>query len=165
MAESDSTERAAAYKLLETGLLVAFHVVETDIEPTPDGGFVRIELQLGETDENGDRSDDQEWGAFGLIFCLATLSFQDARPRGSSDMDFADRDELTVADLHDGLRYSSFGLRFTADYVRGRCMKTDITIRPDGSATLETRNRGESAVRWLETLRGRKHLRAVAASR
>lgn len=165
MEESDSPEHGAAYKLLETGSLVAFDVVDRHIKPSPDGGFVRMEIQLGETDEDGDRSDDQEWGAFGFIFCLATLSFHDARPRGNSDIDFADQDEFTVADLHDSLRYSRLGLRFTADYVRGRCMKTDITIRPDGTATLETQNRGESAPRWLEMLRGRRHLQSMGSRR
>ncbi len=165
MATPDSTGRIAANKLLKTGALVVFNVVDTYIEPTPDGGFVRIKLQLGELDKDGDRSDDSEWGALGFIFCLATLSFHDARPRGNSDLNFADRDEFTVVDLHDSLRYSSLGLLFAADYVRGRCVKTDITIRPDGSVTLETRNRGESAVRWLERLSGRKHLQAVEGSR
>ena len=30
-------------------------------------------------------------------------------------------------------------LRFSADYVRGRCVKTDITVRADGTTTLATR--------------------------
>jgi hypothetical protein len=41
-------------------------------------------------------------------------------------------------------------------------MKSDVTIRPDGSVTIETRNRGESATRWVQLLKGRKHLAAVA---
>jgi hypothetical protein len=46
--------------------------------------------------------------------------------------------------------------------LRGRCVKTDVTVRADGSVTIKTRNRGESALRWLEFLKGRKHLEAVA---
>jgi hypothetical protein len=90
------------------------------------------------------------------------MSFHDARPRGVSGMDFKERDEFTVADLHDHLRYERSELHFSADYVRGRCLKTDITIRPDGRVTIETRNRGESAPRWVQLPKGRKHLAAVA---
>jgi hypothetical protein len=162
MTASDSNDRLAGYKLLETGVLVAFEITETHFEPSPNGGFARVAVQLGEVDEDGERSEDHEWGALGFIFCIASLSFHDARPRGVSGMDFADRDELTVADLHDGLRFSKAGLRFSADYIRGRCVKTDITVSPNGSATIETRNRGESAFRWVERLKGKTHLRTVA---
>jgi hypothetical protein len=141
--------------------LVTFDVLDTQVEGSPEGGFVEISLQLGEIDEDGERTDDHEWGAFGFIFCIASLSFQDARLRGFSGRDFDEHDEFTVADLHDHLRYERSQLRFSADYMRGRCMKTDITIRADGSATIATRNRGESATRWLQRLKGRKHLEAM----
>ena len=47
------------------------------------------------------------------------------------------------------------------DYVRGRMMKTTVTVRGDGRFTVETVNRHEAAVRWLRTLEGKKHLRLV----
>jgi hypothetical protein len=75
------------------------------------------------------------------MFALAVLSFADARPRGVSDMHFADGDEFTVADLLAHLRYQRGELHFDADYVRGRCMKTDVTVRPNGHVTLATRCR------------------------
>jgi hypothetical protein len=158
---TDVSDRTAAYKLLETGALVAFDILDTRVEGSPDGGFVRMTLQLGEVDKNGERTEDHEWGAFGFIFCLAVMSFHDARPRGVSGMHFEERDEFTVADLHDHLRYERSRLRFASDYIRGRCMKTDVTIGPDGSAMIETRHRGESALRWVDLLKGRKHLRVV----
>lgn len=105
MGASNPNDRLAGYKLLATGALVAFDIVNTQFEPSPHGGFARVELQLGELDEDSERTDDHEWGAIGFIFCIAVLSFDDARPRGNSDMDFADRDEFTVADLHNGLRF------------------------------------------------------------
>jgi hypothetical protein len=158
----DASDRTAAYKLLETGALVAFDILDTRVEGSPDGGFVHMTLQLGEVDEEGARIEDHEWGGFAFIFCIAVMSFHDARPRGVSGMHFEERDEFTVADLHDHLRYKRSGLRFSTDYVRGRCMKTDVTVGPDGSATIETRNRGESALRWIDLLKGRKHLRVVS---
>ena len=160
---SEPSDRLAGYKLLEIGALVTLDVVDTRIETAPgsDMVFVRIDLRLGEEDEDGERSDDHEWGALGFIFCLAALSFHDARPRGVSGIDFAEQDELTVVDLVDHLRYERSELRFSADYVRGRCVKTDITIRGDGTATIETRNRGETALRWVQRLQGKKLMEVV----
>jgi hypothetical protein len=157
----ESSDRIAGYKLIETGALVAFDVLDSHVEGSPFGGFVRMQLQLGEIEDDGERTEDHEWGAFGLIFCIAVMSFHDARPRGVSGMDFEERDEFTVADLHDHLRYERSELRFSADYVRGRCVKTDVTVRPDGSVTIATRNRGESALRWVQLLKGRKHISAL----
>lgn len=48
-----------------------------------------------------------------------------------------------------------------ADYIRGRCMKTAITVRRDGSVTLETRGRGESAPHWIDRLKGKERLQLV----
>ncbi len=160
---SESADRLGGYKLLETGALVVFDVVDTQVESSPAGdmAFVRIDLRLGEALEDGERSTDHEWGALGFIFCLAVLSFHDARPRGVSDRDFVEKDELTVADLLDCLRYERSELRFSADYIRGRCVKTDITVRGDGTATLETRNRGEVTTRGLQRLGGKKLMDAV----
>lgn len=158
---NEPSDRIAAYKLLETGALVAFDLLDTQVEASPDGGFVRIALQFGEVDQDGERTEDHAWGAFGFIFCIAAMSFYDARPRGVSGMHFEERDEFTVADLHDHLRFERARLRFSSDYVRGRCMKTDVTVASDGSATIETRNRGESALRWVDLLKGREHLRVV----
>ncbi len=42
--------------------------------------------------------------ALGVIYALGVLSFHDARPRGNSGMDFAEKDDWTVADLLRGLR-------------------------------------------------------------
>jgi len=52
-------------------------------------------------------------------------------------------------------------LRLHTDYVRGRSMKTDVTIRPDGSVTLTTWGRGQSALRWLDDLQGKKRFAVV----
>ena len=160
-----SPDRPVGYKLIETGTLVEFEIVDTKVEPAPDGetSFVRIALQLGSMDDEdgGDGEDQVEWGAFGIIFTLAALSFNDARPRGYSDADFVEKDEFTVADLFDGLAFVRGELHFGADYVRGRCMKTDIVVQPDGKVILQTRARGESAMRWVERLQGKKALGVV----
>lgn len=156
-------EGIAGYKLIETGSLVNFDIVETNIDESAGGdeAIVKIDMLLGEVEdedlEEGEepyRSEDHEWGGLGFMFCLAVLSFHDARPRGVSDNFFVEGDEFTVADSINGLRYERGELRYSGDYIRGRCVKTDITVRPNGSATLATRCRGEAAVRWVAKLRG-----------
>lgn len=148
-------DQIAAYKLIETGTLVEFEVLESEAKPTVSGDSLvtRIELQLEE--------DDVEWGGLGFIFCIAVLSFHDARPRGASELDFVEGDQFTVADLVECLRYEHGQLRFAADYFRGRCVKTDVTVRQDGRVTLGTRNRGEAALRWIDRIKGKKMLKLV----
>lgn len=92
---------------------------------------------------------------------MATLSFADARPRGCSENEYDPDSEFTIADLFECLRYENGGLRFAADYVRGRCMKTDVIVRSSGRVTLSTRCRGQAALRWADRLKGKKMLEAV----
>ena len=40
-------------------------------------------------------------------------------------------------------------------------MKTTVEVFPDGRITLETRNRGESATRWVAKLQGKKLMTLV----
>jgi hypothetical protein len=72
-----------------------------------------------------------------------------------------EEDEFGVTDLFDGLRYVQGELHFSADYLRGRSMKTDIVVRPNGTATLTTQGRGKTTWRWLDRLKGKKHLEPV----
>ena len=53
------------------------------------------------------------------------------------------------------------GKRLQTDYLRGRSMKTNLTIRPDGTVTLTTWGRGESGLRWLDQLQGKQRIAAV----
>lgn len=59
-------------------------------------------------------------------------------------------------------RFERGELYFSADYVRGRCMKTEVSVRRDGTFTVQTTNRGEAATRWFARLQGKKVLQAVA---
>jgi hypothetical protein len=158
-------EGLAGYKLLQDGALVLFDVVETEVKPSvgDQETLVRIEIQMKDEDQQeDDECTTVEWGALGFIFALSVLSFADARPRGVSDMHFEDNDEFHVADLLAHLRYTRGELHFEADYVRGRCMKTEVVVRPDGHVTLATRCRGEAALRWVDRLKGKKLLETVS---
>ena len=148
----------AGQKLLETGALVEFRILDTHTELSPDKEniAVRVELVFAGDDDDMDPADIAEWGAFGFLFVLASLSFNDAKPRGYSEADFMPKDEFTVNDFFECLTYRLDGLHLRADYIRGRSVKTDITVRPDGTVTLETWGRGQTALRWLDRLQGKK---------
>ena len=126
---------------------------------------IRLELKLGADGEDGDDADDPEdlveWTAFGLMFVLGQLAFADARPRELSALEYRERDELSVADFFEGLTFRGSTLNFRADYIRGRKVKTDITVRSDGSVTVTTVGRGKSPLRWLDRLKGKKAMHIV----
>jgi len=59
------------------------------------------------------------------------------------------------------LEFQGGRLCFDADYVRGRCLKTTVGVSSDGVVRVETMNRGEAALRWIDKLKGKKYLRAA----
>ncbi len=101
--------------------------------------------------------------ALPLIYALGVLSFADARPRGASDMHYAETDDWMVGDMLRHLRFERGRLHFYADYVRGRMIKTTVEIDMEGKITLETINPGEAATRWVSKLQGKKVIGLVAA--
>ena len=158
----NTDDQAAAAELLKSGTLVEFLVLGSTIQAAPDEAEfgIQIELQLG-TEEDGDLSNDVEWGSLGFIFVLGASSFADARPRGMSEAEFREDDEFGVADFIKCLGFVRGELHFRADYVRGRRMKTDIAVRPNGLVTVNTLGRGKSALRWLDRMKGKKTMRVV----
>lgn len=156
-------EHAAAYQLLEAGTQVRFEVLTTTVTPGPDGQSlsVRADLALRGDDEEEDPESVVERGAFGFIFVLAVLSFADARPRGQSVRDYEPKDDFGVSDFLGCLWFEGDRLHFFADYVRGRCMKTDIVLRGNGEVTMKTWGRGQEALRWLDRLQGKELLRVL----
>lgn len=161
----NTADKIAALKLIEIGTLIDFRVIETDKELSPDGHnlHLRVELIFTDPDDGDDEVAENiaEWGTFGFIFVLAALSFAGARPRGISENDYVEDDELTVADLFDCLRFVRGELHFQSDYIRGRSMKTNITVRQNGTVSFTTWGRGEAALRWLDRLKGKKHIQVV----
>lgn len=154
-------DRTVGNNLLETGAVVEFEVANTEILEGPDAAEFSVAIEVGfppnpETEEN-----DLGWGAFGFLFVIGTLSFTDARPRELSAIDFVERDEFRVSDFINCLRWEAGALTFNADCVRGRRMKTDVVLRPDGSGRLTTTGRGKAPVFWLERLKREQSLRVV----
>jgi len=105
--------------------------------------------------------DEPEIYAVGILFCLALMSFTDAAPRGISEEYFTPDEDWSLGYFVDGLKYWYGSICYSADYVSGRMMKTDIKFDKDGKVTVETRNRGKSADKWLTMLQGKKHLQEV----
>ena len=157
------SDKHAGHHLIETGALVEFRILDAHTEIGLDQETIAVSIDLIFTadDEDVDPGEIAEWGAFGFLFVIATLSFHDARPRGYSEKDFLPGDEFTVTDFFEGLSYGQGELHLRIDYVRGRSVKTDITVRPDGTATLTTWGRGQSALRWLDKLQGKKMMGLV----
>lgn len=149
------------YELIEQAVLAEVHVIDTKVTPTSaDDKHVVIEGRLGK--EGDDESEnDVEHYAFGFLYALTMLSFADARPRGVSGMHFEKDDEWSAGDMLRHLRFERGELHFYADYVRGRCMKTTVDVRRDGTFRLDTVNRGEAASRWVAKLQGKKALQLV----
>jgi len=148
------------HDLIEGAACVALHVLAEEVTPTTeDDSHVCIELRVGTEGEEDE--DDVEFAAFGLIYALGVLSFADATPRGNSGTDYVKGDEWTAADMLRHLRFERGELRFYADYVRGRMMKTEVVVRANGTVRLVTTNRGVAAKRWIERLQGKPDLAVV----
>lgn len=90
------------------------------------------------------------------------MSFHDARPRGTSHIDSVERDEWTLDDLCRHLQFRRGTPCLDTDYVRGRMMKTRVTVWPTGVVEIQTTNRHQMASRWVETRKGKTHPRAGA---
>ena len=144
-------DKTLGYELLQQLVGIDIEIVAADGGDDDDGySFERIELHVSEK--------DVEMSAFGLIFAIGVLSFHDARPRGSSEIDFQEKDDWTVADMLRRLRYERGELRFFADYVRGRMMKTSVAVSANGTIRISTTNRGPLASRWIRQIQGKKYI-------
>ncbi len=120
------------HDLLEAVVALDLQLVDTKIDSL-DGEIVHLKIVL---------QDDPEVlssCAWSLIYAIGALSFHDARPRGFSDRDFVENDEWTAADMLAGLCYENGRLHFHADYVRGRSVKTTVTIDREGKIVVRDR--------------------------
>lgn len=149
------TDRLAGHELLKTGAAADFEVLHTEILEGADPGEFSVRITLNFPVNEATDETDLDWAAFGFLFVVATLSFNDARSRGVSDRDYIEGDEFQVGDLLGGLTWVAGELRFDADYLRGRRIKTRVVLRADGSGTLTTLGRGKAALRWLDRLKGK----------
>jgi hypothetical protein len=144
------------YELIHSAATALFRICRIEGEEHPDRSWQCVTCHI--------HREDVSWSAIPLIFTIGALSFADARPRGVSDIEYFEKDEWYLADMIARLRLEPGGIVFDSDYVRGRMMKTRVTVEPGGKMVVETRNRHEMAVRWLRTIKGKKHLQLVEDS-
>lgn len=159
----NESDRHAGLRLLKQAVLVEFEVLRSEVLEGPDGGEFGLRLELRFVQDETEDYPGGDSGALGFLFALGVLSFEDARPRGASEMHFQEQDEFGVGDFLDCLSHSVDGhLRFDADYLRGRRMKTRIVVPPGGPVTIDTQGRGRSAEHWLARLQGGQRLRSIS---
>ncbi len=138
-------------EMLRYAAMARFRVLRVEGEEHGDLSWQRVTCHL--------HREDVPCAAVPLIYALGVLSFDDARPRESSEIEYEEKDEWLFSDLTGRLRLERGTLLFDSDYVRGRMMKTRIRIASDGRFVIETRNRYEMTRRWLDRLRGVRHIR------
>ena len=108
-----------AIELLSALKSLPIEVVE--IEESERGeGFIRIALRIPE--------EDVETCSIALLFAFGVISYDEARPAGSSEIDYDPGDQWTVHDLVKHLRFHQGRLNLDTDYVRGRLMKTRAVV-------------------------------------
>ena len=158
----DDEQRRAGVRLLEQAVATEFEILRSEVFAGPDGGEFGFRVELQFVRDADDTFSNDESGALGFLFALGVLSFADARPRGASERDYREQDEFAVGDFVECLSHTVGGhLRFDADYVRGRRMKTRIDVPPAGPVVIDTQGRGKSAEHWLARFRGARQLRPV----
>jgi hypothetical protein len=99
--------------------------------------------------------------AFGVLYALSLMSFTYAAPRMPPEDNFVPDEQWNLGYFVEGLQFCHKHLFFSADFVSGRLMKTDITYATGGKVQLLTANRGRGAERWLTHLQGKRHLRPI----
>jgi hypothetical protein len=63
-----------------------------------------------------------------------------------------------VEDFYRHLSFMNGRLRFHADYVRGRLIKTVVEISKDGTIQITTINRADLVFQWVEYLLGKRSM-------
>lgn len=129
----------------------------------------RIRAMLEEAEESSRLS---------VLFLLSSLAFLEAKPSTDRSSEVGDPDSepegqldgqldsqldgWTPTDFISYLRLDRDGsLKIELNQVRGRAVKTAIRLRANGELCVETRDRGQSANRWIHFVRGKSHLASV----
>ncbi len=163
--KAQKTVRNLEMKLDSTAARFMAEAIGTEIEitsnefqerPGPEGqaySYQKIVFQM--------KDEEPDLFAISILFTLSLMSLTYAAPRGYSEKLFIPDEEWNLDYFIQGLTYENKNLCFSADYVSGRMMKTEIIFESGGKVTLEDRNRGRGAERWLTHLQGKRHIQPV----
>ncbi len=101
---------------------------------------------------------------FPVLFLLSSLAFLEAAPQmieGAMDGEYLGEDGWTPSDFLTHIRFNSHRISIELGSVRGRLVKTEISLSSSGLLEITTRGRGRSADRWLAAVQGQSHLEEV----
>lgn len=135
---------------ISQAITTEYKLVDSCLSQTDDIPSQEIKIQIDE--------DEVETSAFGIMYSISLLSFLQGRPAGASIIEYQEQDVWSVEDFHRHLSFAHGKLRFDADYVRGRLIKTVVKISRDGTILIETRNRADLASQWVEYLLGKRSI-------
>jgi hypothetical protein len=142
--------RQSALDILDQTIGIPIEILSNDFEEFAGNTHHKIVFQI--------QLDDPDIFAIGVLFALSLMSFTFSGPRGYSEVEFIPDEEWNLGYFVNGLKFENRCICFSADYVSGRHMKTDIVFETGGKVTLSTRNRGKGADRWLTHLQGNLHI-------
>lgn len=152
-------DKSLPYQILDETIGINIEIISNDFKEMPAGysdspnTYQQIVFQIKE--KHPDRY------AISVLYAISLMSFSYAAPRGYSANYFIPDEGWALGYFIQGLKFIQNRICFSADYVSGRLMKTDIAFKSGGEVTLSTRNRGRGAKRWLTHLKGKKHIRPV----
>jgi hypothetical protein len=152
-------DKSLPYQILDETIGINIEIISNDFKEMPAGysdspnTYQQIVFQIKE--------EHPDMYAIGVLYAISLMSFTYAAPRGYSAEYVIPDEEWALGYFIQGLEFVQKRICFSADYVSGRQMKTDIGFESGGEVTLSTRNRGRGAERWLTHLQGKKHIRPV----
>ena len=142
--------KASAINLLDGIIGISLDIISNEFNEFVGNTSHKIVFQIQE--------EEPDILAIGILFTLLLMSFTFSGPRGYSEIEFVPDEEWNLGYFINGLEFRNRCICFSADYVSGRHMKTDIEFESGGKVTLSTRNRGKGADRWLTHLQGKPHI-------
>jgi hypothetical protein len=142
--------RSLIFTLLEETIGIPIEIISNEFNEFSGNTHHKIIFEIKE--------EEPDLFAIGVLLTLSLMSFTFSGPRGYSEVHFIPDEEWNLGYFVQGLEFKEKCLCFSADYVSGRLMKTDITFESGGRVTLSTRNRGRGAERWLSHLQGKRHI-------
>ena len=142
--------KLSAFNLLDGTIGISITIITNEYDEIANNSHHKIVFQIQE--------EEPDIFAIGVLFALSLMSFTFSGPRGYSEIEFIPDEDYNLGYFVNGLEFRHQRICFSADYVSGRLMKTDIEFEAGGKVTLTTRNRGRGADRWLTHLQGKPHI-------
>ena len=143
-------EKPLLQEYISQAMTTEYKLVSSCLNQIADIPSQEIKIQIDE--------DEVETSAFGIMYSISLLSFLQGRPAGASVIEYQEQDVWSLEDFHRHLSFIYGKLRFEADYVRGRLIKTVVEISKDGTILIKTINRADLASQWVEYLLGKRSM-------